>query len=118
MSLWPALAAADGGHSEVCSLLLDAGSDLEERHPGTLYTSLHNAALYGHHALVQLLLRRGALVDSLDHTGSSALHMACQEGHLTVALSLLQAGASLTLADRGGVWPIHLAAGENRTAVV
>ena len=39
----PLLAAAQRGHKEVCELLLANGSDIEEKHPGTLDNALQLA---------------------------------------------------------------------------
>ena len=44
----PLLAAAQRGHTEVCELLLDKGSDLEESSLRAHYTALHYAAIGGH----------------------------------------------------------------------
>merc|ERR1719234_47983 len=114
----PLLLAADEGHSEMCSLLLAYGSNVEEESPPTKFTALHKAASKGHFEILKTLLSCGANVDSLEHRGSTGLHIASQAGHLTCVLSLIQAGASMALTREDGIHPIHLAAGANMAAVV
>ena len=115
MSLW---AAASKGSMTMCRLLLAAGSDVEERHPITLNTPLHFAAIKGHVRIIELLLSHKADVNSRSKTEATPLHLASQEGHLASVVALLQAGADPLLPDRNGSFPIHLAAQLNRTEVV
>ena len=114
----PLLAAADMGHTQVCQLLLEKGSNLEERHPATLYTALHYAAGGGHLSLLQLLLSQGAEVNSRSRLEFTPLHMACQAGHLASVVTLLQAGADPLLPQVDGALPIHLAAWKDQSEVV
>ena len=76
------LLAAEEGHFEVCELLLENGSDLEERVPGTLFTAVHKAAIRGHQRLLKLLLSNKADVNSRTRTGSTPLHLAIQEAEM------------------------------------
>ena len=112
------LAAAKKGHTDICGLLLENGSDVNEIHPVTKYSALHDAAGFGHVALVEALLSWGAAVDPQDHVGFTPLHAACQEGHLPCVLALLKAGASVTLPVREGRVAIHFAAAKNKVEVV
>ena len=114
----PLLAAAKKGHTDICGLLLENGSDVNEIHPVTKYSALHDAAGFGHVALVEALLSWGAAVDPKDHGGSTPLYLACQEGHLPCVLALLKAGASITLPGPGGTVAIHIAAYHNKVEVV
>ena len=114
----PLLAATQHGHTEVCKLLLQAGSDLNEREPQTLSTALHFAALTGHQSIIQLLLSHKADVNSRDRIGFTPLHCASQEGHLASVETLLKAGADPLLPDSDGAFPMHLAASQNHHEVV
>ena len=114
----PFLAAVKEGNTEVCKLLLETGSDLEERMPDTQHTALHIAAVHGHIALCGLLISHKADVNSMDRTGFTPLHCASQEGHLASVVTLLQAGADPLLPNHGGVLPIHKAAQLNHPDVV
>ena len=74
----PLLAAVQKGHTEVCELLLEAGCDVEEREPDTLFTPLHYAAINGHVRIIELLLSHKADVNSREKTESTPLHLASQ----------------------------------------
>ena len=114
----PLLAATQHGHTEVCKLLLQAGSDLNEREPQTLSTALHFAALTGHQSIIQLLLSHKADVNSRDRRGFTPLHNASQEDHLTSVMTLLEAGADPLLPKYDGALPIGMAAQQNHSRVV
>ena len=114
----PLLAAADRGQTEVCQLLLEAGSDLEETEPFTMTTALHKVASQDNQSLLKLLLSNKANVNTRSITGFTPLHMASQEGHLASVVTLLQAGADPMLPQKSGALPIHLAAIHNRHEVV
>jgi len=61
--------AAQLGHAEVVKLLLDSGEDPDRYNPDGNHahsTPLHQAALAGHDAVVQLLVERGARLDMKD----------------------------------------------------
>ena len=112
----PLMTAAQSGHSEVCSLLLDAGSDLEEMKTGSLlYRPLHKAAINGRHSVVMILLSRGAQVDSLTHHGFSALHLACGRDNPWAVARLARHPAiqSLNARDCEGCTPIMEAVREH-----
>jgi ankyrin repeat protein len=61
--------AAQHGHVEIVRLLLDAGEDPNRYNPDGNHshsTPLHQSALAGHRAVVQLLVERGARLDIKD----------------------------------------------------
>lgn len=73
------------------------------------YTALHVAALHGHEAMVEVLLRRGA---NLNHKNSSSqqctpLHLACQRNHPKIVSRLVQHGAKCNIRDARGNTPLH-----------
>ena len=112
------LLAAQGGHTDICGLLLAHGSDVNEVHPKTKQTALHLAAIRGHEAVVEALLSWGAIVDLKNPRGATPLFAACQQGHLASVLVLLKAGASVSMPNNNGGLPIHIAAQENRVEIV
>ena len=109
----PLLAAAQRGHTEVCELLLEKGSDLEESESSAQYTALHLAAIYGHESLLQLLIKYKPNLNIRTRTEATPLHLASQEGHLASVKILLQAGADPLLPKVNGALAIHLAAKHN-----
>lgn len=55
---------------------------------------LHVASMQGHHAVVQVLLSKGASVDTGDAYGDTPLHYACFCGHVKAVRALINAGAN------------------------
>lgn len=82
---------------------------------------LHLAGFYGHPAVVDLLVARGADVHarSGNHVDNTALHAAlAMSGHAGVVDRLLAHGASAHTAGGGGYTPLHLAASRGAVAHV
>lgn len=102
--------AAAGGHLDSAEVLLDAGADLQLRHPKYRVTALHQAALGGNAALAGKLLDRQADVNAQDMNGSSPLHYACSHDRVEVAEVLLRRGAQIDAEDDKGNTPLHIAA--------
>ncbi|CAB1336564.1 unnamed protein product [Coregonus sp. 'balchen'] len=104
--------AASRGHTDILASLLRAAMrsnpldsllDQEE-------TPLHAAACAEDVAGLQLVLRHGAEINAVDHTGRSALMVAADNGQSgTVAILLHRAKADLTLLDDNGNTALHLA---------
>jgi hypothetical protein len=77
------------------------------------------AASFGHVDVVQFVLERGAVVDSLDADEQTPLQIAAAFGHLRVVEMLLDAGASAVRAsDVSGRSAIHWAAQSGNAAIV
>ena len=79
----PFLAAAANGHTDICGLLLAAGSSVDEQVTDTKKTALHLATDKGHKATVEALHSWGA-VDSRNDHGFSPLVAAAHDGHADV----------------------------------
>ena len=72
-------------------------------------TALMIASLNGNTEDVEVLLRRGAEIDSGDNDGRSALVHASRRGHIDVARLLLKHGAHLDRQDNEGCTPLMVA---------
>lgn len=81
--------------ADCCSVLLDAGADIEAIDPTWCGYPLKSAAGAGQHGCAELLLSRGALVDGLPIVGATPLMLAAAEGHLEVAKLLVEHGADV-----------------------
>ncbi|CAD6593008.1 MAG: hypothetical protein ASARMPRED_006925 [Alectoria sarmentosa] len=104
----PILRAARCGKLAVVKFLCDRGADLElaveDKHlvgvsPSLGERTLHLAATSGHAAVVELLLERGAHVNSRDRHDYPPLYSAVFGGHLDVVKTLCDAGADLEARD-------------------
>ena len=120
-SLLPSLhqAAADGNLEQV-QHLLDADADVNATAARWAYddsTPLHVAAFYGHKAIVNLLLDKGANVDAVNKYGRTPLHFAALNGRIDVVNLLIDRGAKVNPADNNSLTPLNLAKKERHKAV-
>lgn len=92
--LFPLHLASRTGNEGILEMLMQydkSGLDVQERF--SLWTPLFFAASEGHEGCVQLLLRAGALVNTLDDNGHSAIYWSAWAGHLGCMNLLFEAGA-------------------------
>lgn len=83
------------------------GPDITERQ--AIYgTVLHVAVAYGNETVAELLLSKGASLDSRDTAGNTPLHAAV--GSLEMTLFLIAHGAKVSVTNLKGETPLHLAA--------
>jgi len=103
--------AAGSGEVPAVRSLLAQGLDVNGA-KGDGMTALHAAAGGGRTEIVELLIARGAVVDSKTRIGSyTPLHWAARGAHASVAELLLNAGADPNAATtNSGATPLHLAA--------
>lgn len=103
--------AAGSGEVSAVRSLLAQGVDVNGA-KGDGMTALHAAAGGGRTEIVELLIARGAVVDSKTRIGSyTPLHWAARGAHASVAELLLNAGADPNAATtNSGATPLHLAA--------
>jgi len=100
----PLHAASNQGNVEICSLLLDAGSNIDSTdRDGS--TPLHLACGRGNNARIEvacLLLDRSANVNVADNFGYTPLMLACTWAHLTLVSVLLACNADPDRKDNNG----------------
>jgi len=88
---------------------LDTGVNVNAKEDGCGTTPLQFAAGYGHKAIAELLIAKGANVKAKNNNGFTALHLAASEGHKEVVELLIANGADVNARD--GDWtPLHGAA--------
>jgi ankyrin repeat protein len=96
----PIHAAADAGHANIISLLIEHGADMEA---GSWVvndgTPLHRATLRGRLEVGQYLLDRGADINARNRIFFTPLILAVFEGHVEFARMLLDRGADINTRD-------------------
>ena len=99
----PMHAAADAGHANIISLLIEHGADMEAWSGGINGgTPLNHAAWSGRLEIGQYLLDLGADIDSRDSALYTPLMQAVFEGHVEFARMLLERGAEIDAASISG----------------
>ena len=104
-------AAALGNQRRVVQLLVNDGS-VAAAIADDGFHPLHLAAYFGHSAIAQLLIERGADVNAMAANSSEVrpIHSAIAARQLAVARVLLEAGAKANVKQAGGWTPLHSAA--------
>ena len=101
--------AAELGHAEVCTLLLEAGCTVDQIALTNKDTPLVLAASGGHASVVTLLLDANANIHKQNCYGNSALHEAAHHGYLDTCKLLLSRGAQASQQNNKGSTALHLA---------
>lgn len=79
----PIVRAACDDQLEVVRTLLNNNANIEVRHTVTGRTALAEASSKGHSSIVELLIRHGCVLDSLDADSYSALHFSAANGDMS-----------------------------------
>jgi hypothetical protein len=108
--------AAASGYPSICSLIIDAGADVNAK-DGAGETALHYAAARGHLEACRLLIAAGANVDAVDTTGNTPMFSAIRHGEVGVFTLLVDSGASSNISNLLDVTPLHFAARYRRDEI-
>ncbi len=106
--------AAAAGQVERLRDLLASRPDLVNSYSGDGATPLGLAAFFGHKDVVELLLDRGAQINTLAKNPAfpfTPLHSAMSAGHKDIVTLLLERGADVNVREGGGMTILHEAAG-------
>ena len=99
----PLCAAARSGATEIITLLLGAGADVNKsEQPGMGekgHLPLGAAAIHGQTEAMECLLAAGANIDGMSQKNESALFLAASEGQTKALRTLLNGGANVDLAN-------------------
>ncbi|OWY98935.1 hypothetical protein PHMEG_00030162, partial [Phytophthora megakarya] len=114
--------AAHNGHTNVVSLLLERGTDVDKcqyqgcsSHFDNGWTALHYAARDGSMDVISLLLECGADIAAKNENGKTALHYAAENGHTEVISWLLEQGADVGGKNYRDKTALHYAARNGNT---
>ena len=97
----------DLGHAALASAQ-DQGADINGEHRGD--TPLTMAVRMGLEGYVDMLIKRGAHINTPDAHGRTPLFLAAGGRQNKIAEWLLQEGANSNIADKDGTFPLYLAA--------
>ena len=117
-ALWD---AAKGGDVAALRQALSAGADvdaIDTRTNPNGRRALNWAAWHNHVEIIEELLRHGADVDGVNHTGFTPLHHAAESGAPEAARVLIEAGADVNLPSLAGETPLQRARREGHHDVV
>ena len=93
--------AAQEGHVQVCTLLFENGSDIDQqRNNGT--TPLMIASSFGHIEVCKFLLKNGAIIDLKDGDGENALFYAVRQKKYDICKLLIQHGIDMNIVSKDG----------------
>jgi hypothetical protein len=110
--------AADGGIRSV-RLLLEAGADVHAKQQNPIaFGAINQAAYFGHHECIQVLLEFKADVNALDGHGGTPLVAAALNGEIECVRVLLAAKANVNTATKRGSTPLMKAAKSSHNQVV
>jgi ankyrin repeat protein len=90
---------------------LSRPKQLLEAQDGTGSTPLHISADIGNLAVLQLLMRRGAVstIDNADYKGNTPLHIASKHGHKEIVVELISNGAGILFQNNNNLTALALA---------
>ena len=98
--------------------MIDRGADIEAKDPGAGASVLHFAVMMGKLPVVDLLLTRGADVNSRTRNGTTPLHTAVLYARLEVAEFLVEKGADINARSASGATPLALAIAANNEPII
>ena len=89
--------------------MIEQGADVEAKDPGAGASALHYAVMRGKMPLIDLLIARGADVNSRTKMGTTPLHTAVLYARLEVAELLIDAGSNVNAQSASGATPLAIA---------
>ncbi|WP_341755614.1 ankyrin repeat domain-containing protein [Candidatus Tisiphia endosymbiont of Ptychoptera albimana] len=103
--------AAHHGDINLVKSLLNQGYNINEQDSDEGITPLHLAAWFGHIAIAELLVTRGADINMRNNYGKTPLHDAAEKGYTNIVELLLDKGANVNMQEfQYSNTPAHLAA--------
>ena len=112
----PLWEAAMRGNIEAVKQHLDAGADVNVKDDNWGATPLHFAARNGHKDVAELLVVKGAAMNTKDDDGRTPLHMVADIGHNGIAELLIAKGADVNAKDKKDFTPLDGAKNKPETA--
>jgi ankyrin repeat protein len=101
--------AAGYQRTEMVTLLLEKGADVNLTKAHFNRTTLMEAAASGNRVIIKQLVERGGEINAKDNTLYTALHYASMYGHVEAVKILIELGANPDMRDGLGMTPMMLA---------
>ncbi|XP_063405863.1 serine/threonine-protein phosphatase 6 regulatory ankyrin repeat subunit A-like [Mytilus trossulus] len=105
-------AACIGGYSTIVKYLIDQGSVIDTKVKCERFihepTCLHAAYQRNNYKTVQLLIKRGASIDTVDNFNRTMLNKACWDGNYKIVEILMNKGVDINASDSYGATPLVL----------
>jgi ankyrin repeat protein len=98
--------------------MINIGADVNYEDPAQVLIPLQYAIFHGNQAIVDLLIRKGANINTKSLHGLTALHISVSENNKAVAELLIAAGADININNYEGMTPLHFAILLNRKDIV
>lgn len=114
----PLAMAAEGGHLDILSALIDAGGIVDAGPEGAEFSALALATVGEHLEVVEKLIEAGADVDRQDGDGVTALLIGSQKGNVDTVQILLDKGADVNLQSNDGLTALMAASEHEDTGIV
>ncbi len=119
----PLMYAAGGGWNDLVKLLLDSKADIHHKseldmtslHFACLSKTAHETALI---SLVEMLLKAGVDINSIDYRGRSALHNAVVRKRTELVKILLEYGANAEMTDNNNLTALEIAKSNSDKEIV
>ncbi|MBI3370626.1 MAG: ankyrin repeat domain-containing protein [Betaproteobacteria bacterium] len=102
-------AAIANSDFESAQKMIERGADIEAKDSGAGASPLHFAVMKGNRPIIELLVARGADVNSRTRNGTTPLHTAVLYARLEVAEFLIGKGANVNAESVSGATPLALA---------
>jgi ankyrin repeat protein len=114
------LRAAEYQRTEVVTLLLEKGADVNIVGGRNARTALMEAAGAGNCVIIKQLVEKGADINAKDDENTTPIHFACTWGHVEAVRLLIELGAKLDIqsAALGGRTPMSLAESNGHIEIV
>jgi ankyrin repeat protein len=109
--------AAEYQRTEVVTLLLGKGADVEKVGGRYARTALMEAAGTGNTVIMKQLVEKGADINAMDHEGATPIFFACMYGHVEAVRLLIELGADVNV-EAVNRTPMRLAKTNGHTEVV
>ena len=115
----PLIRAVDKGNMKILSLLIEAGGCVNDRDPSGCHALFYGLKPSSRHlGCIEILLKEGANIDTLDGNNQTMLVHAVQNGYLDITETLIALGADVNVKNCAGEGLVYIAARANHIQLI